>query len=268
MTLPVSPSERSYGRIKDVPDHRDNVMRFPAMTLPPSADLGSTFGPVRDQGQEGSCVGHGWAAHADWLFHWYGKHHHALDFSPAYFYYLCRQLEGTLPDDAGAQVRTGAKVFNQFGALLEAGDAYSYSTMNVGPSLELLTAAQAYKGGAYHTLLTLQDMKACIYSGYGFVDGIMVYDSFESDAVAASGEVPMPNVNNEQLLGGHCTFTFGYNDNHKCADGSVGALHKRNSWGRSWGQDGNFWLPYGFVTQGLLTDAWMLHLGPAWVPKS
>jgi len=262
MSLPISPAGRRYGRIKDVPDSRDRVMRFAAVPPPPSADESASLGPVRDQGQEGSCVGHGWAGHADWLFRRYGPHHFSLNLSPQFIYYLARQMEGTLPNDAGAQVRTGAKVFNQYGAAPETDDPYSLDSMNIPPSTQALSNALLYKGGAYHTLLTQQDRMLCLASGYCYVDGINVYDSFESDAVATSGEVPMP-APREQCLGGHCTLMFGYDINHKNLDGSLGAEHRRNSWGNSWGVNGDFWLPFSYVQQ-YAADCWVLHLGPAW----
>jgi C1A family cysteine protease len=264
--LQLTQANRRYGRHKDKPDSRDKVLRLSlhrVLPLPQSHDEAQWLGPVRNQGQEGSCVGHGWAGHADWLFRKYGPHHYSLDLSPQFIYYKCREMDRTLPDDGGSTVRTGAKVFNHFGVAPETGDLYGPDTLNTSPSAEVLTDALNYKGGAYHRLPTLNDMKCCLASGYCFVDGIQVYESFESDAVASSGEVPMPDPNKEQSLGGHCTLTFGYDDNHRCLDGSLGALHKRNSWGTSWGEGGNFWLPYAYVAP-YLSDAWILHLGPAW----
>jgi C1A family cysteine protease len=172
-------------------------------------------------------------------------------------------MEGTLPNDAGAQVRSGAKVLNQFGACPENDDLYGLQTMNTPPSAKAMKDAMLYKGGAYHSLLTLYDMKCCLADEHPhtFVDGIDVYASFETDAVATSGNVPMP-APGEQYLGGHCTLTFGYDDNHLNVDGSRGAIKKRNSWG-AWGEAGDFWLPYAYVQQ-YLTDATILHLGPAW----
>ena len=263
MTLQLSHGNRSYGCIANTPDSRDKVLRLAGtITLPPNGDLIASLGPVRDQGQEGSCVGHGWAGHADWLFKQYGVHHLTLNLSPAFIYYLARQIEGTLPDDAGAQVRSGAKVFNQFGVCPEDADLYGPQTMNAAPSDAALSTAMNYKGGAYHTLPTLEDMKSCLASSYCFVDGIQVFESFESDAVASSGEVPLP-ADSEPSIGGHCTLTFGYDDEHLNIDGSKGALHKRNSWGSAWGQSGDFWLPYAYVEK-YLTNATILHLGPAW----
>lgn len=41
--------------------------------------------------------------------------------------------------------------------------------------------------------------------------GIAVYESFESQEVARTGEVPMPKPD-EKMLGGHAILCCGYND--------------------------------------------------------
>ena len=265
MNLPPSIINRRYGCLRDAIDVRDKVLRMSftqVLPIPPAHDESQWLGPVRDQGEEGSCVGHGWAGFADWLFRKFGPHHFSLNLSPQFVYYKCREMEGTLPDDGGAQVRTGAKVFNQFGVCPEINDPYGPLTLNDAPTPLALSQALNYKGGAYHSLLALEDMKCCLASGYCFVDGIPVFESFETEAVAVSGEIPMPQPS-ERQLGGHCTLTIGYDDNHKNLDGSLGAARKRNSWGSTWGLAGDFWLPYEYVRQ-YANDAWILHLGKPW----
>ena len=54
-------------------------------------------------------------------------------------------------------------------------------------------------------------MKGCLASGYPFVFGFTVYESFESPEVARTGDVPMPKPN-EQSGGGHAVVAVGYYD--------------------------------------------------------
>ena len=83
--------------------------------------------------------------------------------------------------------------------------------------------------------------------------GFLVYDSFESDAVAKTGKVPMP-APGEKVLGGHAVFCVGYQTDSAVAGG--GALIVKNSWGTGWGDGGYFYLPYAFVTPKNVSDAW------------
>ena len=93
-------------------------------------------------------------------------------------------------------------------------------------------------------------MKMSLSKANPFVVGIVVYESFESDTVAKSGYVPMPNVTSEAMLGGHAVLCVGYNDIKK-------VWIMRNSWGTSWGDRGYFYLPYAYLLDNTLTsDLW------------
>jgi len=100
---------------------------------------------------------------------------------------------------------------------------------------------------------TLEQMKGCLASGYPFVVGFSVYDSFESRNVAETGTVPMP-TNGEQLLGGHAVLCIGYDD-------STGRFLLRNSWGSNWGSKGNFTMLYEYLLNNDLSDDfWTIRL--------
>jgi C1A family cysteine protease len=84
------------------------------------------------------------------------------------------------------------------------------------------------------------------------VFGFSVYESFESDEVAKTGTVLMPDKS-EQLLGGHAVVLCGYDDETK-------RFLVRNSWGEEWGQAGYFTLPYEYVTDpNLASDFWVVQ---------
>ena len=89
-------------------------------------------------------------------------------------------------------------------------------------------------------------MKACLASGYPFVFGFTVYESFESDAVAQSGHAPMPGPG-EKVLGGHAVMAVGYDDSQQW-------FIIRNSWGTEWGMEGYFTLPYDYLANDNLSD--------------
>ena len=87
----------------------------------------------------------------------------------------------------------------------------------------------------------LNDLKDCLVSGYPFLFGISVYESFESASTRASGIVPMP-AEGEKKLGGHAVLAVGYDDDKK-------QFIFRNSYGPDWGKSGYGYMPYDFVTK-------------------
>jgi C1A family cysteine protease len=89
-------------------------------------------------------------------------------------------------------------------------------------------------------------MKLCLATGYPFVFGFSVYESFETEEVAITGIIPMPSKD-EQLLGGHAVMACGYND-------TVQRFMIRNSWGVDWGQKGYCEMPYQYLQDRNLSD--------------
>ena len=83
--------------------------------------------------------------------------------------------------------------------------------------------------------------------------GFTVYESFESEAVAKTGVVPMPQ-STEKVLGGHAVLAVGYDDPHQ-------RFIVRNSWGSGWGMAGYFTIPYAYLTDSnLADDFWTVRL--------
>jgi hypothetical protein len=66
-------------------------------------------------------------------------------------------------------------------------------------------------------------LKGCLASGYPFVFGFTVYESFEGPDVAQTGVVPMLSLD-EPVLGGHAVCAVGYDDAQQ-------RFTIRNSWG-------------------------------------
>jgi len=89
-------------------------------------------------------------------------------------------------------------------------------------------------------------MRQCLAGGIPFLIGISVYESFESDAVAKTGVVPLPEKD-ETLLGGHAVVCCGY-------DTAERTFRCRNSWGTDWGVTGYFTLPFEYLLDPNLSD--------------
>ena len=258
-----SPAGRRYGYLRDRADHRDlslRTLRFALpQNLPSSVDLSPYTGPVKDQGDLGACTAFAGTGLREFLLKRYQPHLDFTPLSPLFLYYLERQFDGSLTlGDTGSTGRTSVHCMNTFGVCPESKDPYDPQQFTVAPTPDQITAAEAYKSGAYHRLQTVGDMRSCLASGYAFLVGFTVYASFES-TWSTPGYMPVPNFDREYQLGGHEVLFIGYDDDKS-------AFLVRNSWGPSWGLSGNFYFPYSAAADSrILMDAWIQHLGRPWI---
>ncbi|HEV7206928.1 MAG TPA: C1 family peptidase [Jatrophihabitans sp.] len=257
-----------YGWVPDLPDTRDHIFAAAAPTLaalPSSVDLTAQCPPVYDQGRIGSCTANAIGAAVEFDLHKQGL----TDFMPSrlFIYYNERAMEGHVGNDSGAAIRDGVKSVHQLGVCPESEWPYddTPATSDGGrfppgardgeqPSAQCYTDALNNRAAAYTRVTRdLNHMRACLATGYPFVFGFTVYESFESAAVAASGVVPMP-ASTEHVLGGHAVLAVGYDDGQQ-------RFVVRNSWGTGWGQHGYFTMPYDYLTnRGLASDFWTITM--------
>ncbi|HXS86227.1 MAG TPA: C1 family peptidase [Mycobacterium sp.] len=230
---------RGYGWRPQLPDARDKMYaRRRTGNLPPAADLRPSMPPVYDQGQLGSCTGNAIAGAME-----YERDRQGLsDFIPSrlFVYYNERALEGTVSSDAGAVIRDGIKVVNTEGVCPETLWPYDIGMFAVKPPKRCYVAATKDKAVQYESIQTLGDLKDALASNLSVVFGFTVYESFESQAVARTGVMPLPKKG-EAVVGGHAVLAVGYSD-------AKGHVIVRNSWGESWGDQGYFYMPYQYLT--------------------
>lgn len=245
---------QGYGWNPDIPDGRDFMYAAPAevvTSLPPKVDLRDQCPGVYDQGQLGSCTANAIGAALE--FDQMKQKETAFTPSRLFIYYNERVIEGTVSSDSGAQIRDGVKSVNQQGAPPETDWPYDITKFADKPPQPAYDDAATHKAVLYQRLTpTLGQLKGCLASGFPFVFGFVVYESFESQAVASSGEASMPKAGEKQL-GGHAVLAVGYDEDQQ-------RFIIRNSWGPSWGMAGYFTLPYPYLLQGTLSsDFWTIR---------
>lgn len=243
-----APASRRYGWIPDLPDRRDFRYAAPLDRLGPLPHTVSLRGfcpPVYDQGALGSCTAN--AIAAAMAFDQRKQELAPLEPSRLFIYYNERVIEGTAGQDAGAMLRDGIKSVARLGAPPEPLWPYVVARFRTRPSRPAFEAALQHQAQRYERLTPdLDQLKGCLASGFPFVFGFAVYESFESAAVARTGTAPLPKPT-ERLLGGHAVLAVGYDDRRR-------RFEVRNSWGTSWGASGYFTLPYAYVTDPDLSD--------------
>jgi C1A family cysteine protease len=246
---------QGYGWIRDLPDGRDLLYAAPIAALPElpeRVDLRDKCPPVYDQGELGSCTANAIGA----ALQFDQKKQRESDFVPSrlFIYYLERVIEGTVDSDSGAQIRDGVKAVAKQGACKEEPTwPYDIKKFTDKPRKAAYDEAEEHQAIRYLRLTqALSQFKGCLASGYPFIFGFAVYESFESQEVARSGHVPMPKAK-EALLGGHAVLAVGYDEDKQW-------FIVRNSWGKAWGMDGYFTMPYPYLLQGSLSsDFWTIR---------
>jgi hypothetical protein len=226
--------------------------------LPASVDLSNLVSTVKDQGQLGSCVAHGTTSGFE-----------AVQMKAAgkstlgcrlLVYRDGRIIGGDFPGDNGCNIRDGIQATVQDGVAPETDWGYDISQFDNTPPAKAVSDAVKSETTKYLLLdstngsaQTLTNIKTCLATtGLPVVYGFPVYEQYEE--VGSDGVIDMPSGGS---IGGHCNMFFGYND-------AKNSLMTLNSWGQGWGMPfGKFsggagWMPYGYVTQGLATDNWVI----------
>ena len=247
---------KKYGWIPDLPDARDHMFAAPVKVLaalPTKVDLRPQCPAVLDQGDLGSCTANAIAnAH---LFEQL-KEQALKPFSPSrlFIYYNERAMEGTVNIDSGAMIRDGIKSIAKQGVCSEPMWPYVIAKFTKKPTAKCYREALKHQAISYQRLVQIaSQLKGCLAAGYPFVFGFTVYESFETNAVAKTGTVPMP-LPKEKVLGGHAVLAVGYDD-------ATQRFLVMNSWGTGWGMQGFFTMPYLYLTDPhLSSDFWTVRL--------
>jgi C1A family cysteine protease len=244
-----------YGWVPDLPDQRDYLYSAPIhilKALPASVDLRPGCPPVYDQLQLGSCTANAIAGAIEFD---QIKQKLAQLFLPSrlFIYYNERAMEGTVDSDSGAMIRDGIKSVASQGVCPEREWPYNIAQFRQKPSNQCYADALLCKALLYQSVMqSLTQMKGCLAAGNPFVFGFTVYESFESNQVAQTGIVPMPQPG-EYVLGGHAVLCVGYDDTQQ-------RFLARNSWG-NWGMAGYFTIPYAYLTSwSLASDFWTIKI--------
>jgi len=253
-TMSISKLGRQYGWKPDLPDQRDHKFGFTIVPakLPASTDLRPGCPAPFNQQNLGSCTANAIAGAVE--FNLIKQRLPIFMPSRLFIYYNERVMEHSVSQDAGAMIRDGIKSVNSQGVCPETMWPYVVNKFAQKPPATCYSTALHSKAVGYQRInQDIASMKACLASGFPFVFGFTVYESFESNATAKTGIMTMPGPN-EQVLGGHAVLAVGYND-------ATQMITVRNSWGPYWGDKGYFYMPYAYITNNnLCDDFWNITL--------
>lgn len=241
------------------PIQKHTGFKLANMMLPAKYSLVDHMPPVYDQAQTSSCTANGLVALVEHLELTSGEFlvngAKYIPLSRLFVYYNERNIEGDPNQDNGAVAADGVHSLMQFGAATESAWPFSEQALLACPAPNVYQDAVNRKiTAAANVPQDIDSIKRTLFSGYPIGVGIQLYQSFESDTVAANGIVSMP-VSNENCLGGHYVVIVGYD-----TTGAIPMAQMRNSWGASWGQQGYFWIPFDYLLNpNLAEDFWVVN---------
>lgn len=230
---------RIYNLKRQKEDKRDYIYETNSLEIPSThflSDVQMISCPILDQGNLGSCLSN--ATYA--LFYILSKR--KISLSRLQLYMTNRAIDGSsLTEDTGATIRGCMKAVSKYGLTNER--IWPYDIFN----FDKLAPSEAFRNlyklsNLVYTFIKqdLKSIKQVLVSGKPIVIGILIYSSFESTNVFNYGVIPIPDINNEDLLGGHAVLLVGYDDKTK-------VFKFQNSWGIEWGDKGYGYIPYQYV---------------------
>ena len=259
----MSEIKRVYGWIPDSEEVRakaPKLMLHPRQlaSVPDSIDLSSSFPDAYDQLSLGSCTANMSAGLVQ-----YDQKVQGLDWimpSRLFDYYNSRLIEGTTAQDAGASISDAVLALAKYGwvpeLLSQSGTVipfYPYTIQKFAqqPPQACYDYAVQNKISDYARVQQdLNHLQATLAAGHPIGFGFTVYPYFESQQMARTGILKMPSWSDltQGPVGGHAVIIVGY-------DNSKQMFKVRNSWNKSWGLNGYFWMPYAYaLNQRLAND--------------
>ena len=232
-----------FGCLKDKFDQRDYLMRayLPVVKLPKQIDWAAKMSPVRDQGDEGICVGFSTASGMK-------EYQELLDYeklvilSPRFVYAACKKIDGA-PEAEGTTIRAAMRALKAKGVCQEKFwpyQAHQKDKAKPGASQD----AKRFRITSYARILNLNELRLSLAAKGPCVIGIEV---FEGIMKTKTGVVPMP-PGSQTSIGGHAVCIVGYDDQKKL-------IKFKNSWSDRWGQGGYGFLHYSYIERYMM-DAW------------
>lgn len=231
---------KKLGCIDDPKDNRDLVMRnfIPFAIVPPKLSYRAQMLPIRNQKNEGVCVGFASAAMKEYQDS--KERGRNIILSPRFIYHICKERDG-IPNQEGTYIRVAMKVLCEKGDCEENLLPY-IPHQKISLNDKHYKNAENYKGLAYAKLLSIQDMKQSLYTNGPFVAGVQVFETWMKN----KGEIIKGGI---KQYGGHAITITGYDEKEKY-------FEFKNSWG-NWANLGYGKLSYDYINNYCMS-AWAL----------
>lgn len=244
-----------YGWKPSYPDPRNVVADTTGLLVTSEVDPRDVMQAPYDQGQLGSCTANAYAGAVEYDDILDGGNFGTP--SRLGIYYGERLREGTVDYDSGAVGHDAFKDGHQYGVGKESDWPYIISKFKLEPSEEYLASRANHKLLKYwHPAPGQRNFQKVLSNNQTIAFGFVVYESFESEQVAETGIMPVPDPDRERQLGGHEVLAVGYLQSYP------DHVLVRNSWGTDWGLGGYFLMPWSVILDPNYASDWRTLVRP------
>ena len=254
----------STGGKRDPPDHRDHRKRYGEDMIPSSAhpivDLRRYIDDVYNQGSLHNCTANAVAAAFCLELKRQTKEENKIYFpfnaSRLFLFYNSRLVDKSTDTDTGVPLRFTLAAASYLGICEESHWPYEVQNVTVAPPIEAYEAAKGNAIAKYERLdQNIDQFRACLKAGFPFAFVLKIYRNFEElqhhDAV-----MPMPSaedIANYTRRRQHAVLAVGYDDTKQL-------ITVLNSWGKAFGDNGYFYMPYKYILDDERTfDFWKIE---------
>ena len=176
------------------------------------------------------------------------RQHNYMSFniSRLFLYWYVRDLYKELSDDNGARIIDCFNMLKKIGAPPEFVYPYDEKKVYIKPN-EHINKFSLYCKLLGSKEISRSDIKKELIANNPVLFGIKVFSSFNSEHAKKTGFIKTPNLNTDDLIGGHSLIIIGFDDTTRL-------YTFINTWGNSWGDGGFGYIPYEYVNNIELAD--------------
>jgi hypothetical protein len=222
---------------KDNPDVRDYELETGSVKYP--KEFRQLTKPALNQGKYNNCTNYAVASIMEDL-----RGFNSNDLSRFYLWTKARLYEGRFPKNEGVYSRTVMNILNKQGieVRLNHTENPNYKPNNID---DLTARAVRGNGVQYLRGRNITDIKRGLVEGYGVYIALRVTNEISRYTGGIIDKIKNPNYGF-----GHAVHCIGYNNTNNY-------LLIKNSWGTSWGENGNFRINYDSFNN-IVYDIWLI----------